>query len=74
MMSGQVEAMADDERFTLHEGGLFWTGVGCIQAFWNTSHDVRWLETQSPQLPASHFHRFNRDWDYLGEGLEGGPR
>jgi hypothetical protein len=26
---------------------------------------VRWLETQSPQPPARHSYRFNRDWEYL---------
>jgi hypothetical protein len=30
---------------------------------------VRWLETQSPQPPARHSYRFNRDWDYLEEKL-----
>jgi hypothetical protein len=30
---------------------------------------VRFLETQSPQLPANHSYRFNRDWDYLAERL-----
>jgi quercetin dioxygenase-like cupin family protein len=70
IISGQVDAMADDERFTLHAGDVFWTGVGCIHAFWNTTDQrVRWLETQSPQLPANHSYRFNRDWDYLADAL-----
>jgi hypothetical protein len=44
--------------------------VGCTHAFYNTSgRTVRWLETQSPQLPARHGYRFNRDWDYLKEKL-----
>ena len=51
-------------------GDVFWTGVGCIHAFWNRSDArVRWLETQSPQPPANHSYRFNRDWDYLAERL-----
>jgi quercetin dioxygenase-like cupin family protein len=72
IVSGEVEAEADGERFTLREGDLFWTGVGCIHAFYNTSGArVRWLETQAPQLPAQYSYRFNRDWDYLAERLRG---
>jgi quercetin dioxygenase-like cupin family protein len=68
IISGDVEAEADGERFTLHAGDVFWTGVGCVHGFWNTSGArVRFLETQSPQLPANHSYRFNRDWDYLAE-------
>jgi quercetin dioxygenase-like cupin family protein len=71
IMDGEVEAEADGERFTLHAGDVFWTGVGCIHAFYNTSDGrVRFLETQSPQLPANHSYRFNRDWDYVAERLE----
>ena len=70
IISGEVEAEADGERFTLHAGDVFWTGVGCVHGFWNTSGArVRFLETQSPQLPANHSYRFNRDWDYLAERL-----
>jgi len=74
IVSGEVEAEADGERFTLHAGDVFWTGVGCVHGFWNTSGArVRFLETQSPQLPANHSYRFNRDWDYLAERLGGRP-
>ena len=31
---------------------------------------VRWLETQSPQMPARHAYRFARDWNYLTDKLE----
>jgi mannose-6-phosphate isomerase-like protein (cupin superfamily) len=73
MLEGEVDAEADGERFTLRPGDVFWTGVGCIHAFWNTSNGrVRWLETQSPQLPANYSYRFNRDWEYLAERLGGG--
>ena len=73
MLAGEVEAEADGDRFALHAGDVFWTGVGCIHGFWNTSGErVRFLETQSPQLPANHSYRFNRDWDYLAERLGGG--
>jgi quercetin dioxygenase-like cupin family protein len=67
---GSVDAEADGERFTLHAGDIFWTGVGCIHAFYNTSSErARFLETQSPQLPANHSYRFNRDWDHLQRRL-----
>lgn len=70
IVDGEVEACADETRYTLEAGDLFWTGVGCIHAFYNTSkRTVRWLETQSPQLPPRHGYRFNRDWEYLGEKL-----
>jgi quercetin dioxygenase-like cupin family protein len=71
MLSGEVEAEADGEVFTLGPGDVFWTGVGCVHAFYNRSDGrVRWLETQSPQPPANYSYRFNRDWDYLAERLD----
>jgi quercetin dioxygenase-like cupin family protein len=71
MLEGEVEAMADSETFVLAPGDVFWTGVGCIHAFYNRSDGhVRWLETQSPQPPSNYSYRFNRDWDYLGEQLD----
>jgi quercetin dioxygenase-like cupin family protein len=70
MLEGEVEAMADGDVFTLGPGDVFWTSVGCVHAFHNRSQGkVRWLETQSPQPPANHSYRFNRDWDYLSERL-----
>jgi quercetin dioxygenase-like cupin family protein len=70
ILSGEVEAVADDKRYTLRAGDVFWTGVGCIHAFYNTSKGrVRWLETQSPQLPPRYGYRFSRDWEYLKEKL-----
>ncbi len=70
MLDGEVEVVADDKRYTLREGDVFWTGVGCVHAFYNTSkRTVRWLETQSPGLPDRHGYRFSRDWEYLKEKL-----
>ena len=55
----------------LGPGDVFWTGVGCVHSFSNTSGArVRWLETQSPQPPRKHSYRFNRDWDYLADRLK----
>ncbi len=70
ILEGTVEAVGDDAKYTLRKGDLFWTGVGCIHAFYNTSKGtVRWLETQSPQLPARYSYRFSRDWEYVKEKL-----
>jgi len=70
ILQGEVEAMADGQHYVLKEGDVFWTGVGCIHAFWNrTDTTVRWLETSSPAPPARHGYRFNRDWEYLEEKL-----
>jgi quercetin dioxygenase-like cupin family protein len=70
ILDGQIEAIADGCRYVLDAGDVFWTGVGCIHGFHNTSGGrVRWLETQSPQLPARYGYRFNRDWEYLKEKL-----
>jgi quercetin dioxygenase-like cupin family protein len=70
MLEGEVEFHADGSVYVVKPGDVFWTGVGCIHAFYNrTDSTVRWLETQCPQPPARHSYRFNRDWDYLQEKL-----
>jgi quercetin dioxygenase-like cupin family protein len=70
ILDGEVEAVGDGKRYTLRKGDVFWTGVGCVHAFYNTSKQtVRWLETQSPPLPDRHGYRFSRDWEYLKEKL-----
>jgi quercetin dioxygenase-like cupin family protein len=70
ILDGEVDAEADGQAYVLKEGDFFWTGVGCVHAFYNRStRVVRWLETQSPQPPARHSYRFNREWDYLAEKL-----
>jgi mannose-6-phosphate isomerase-like protein (cupin superfamily) len=66
ILDGTVDAVADGSTYTLRAGDAFWTGVGCVHAFYNMSDTtVRWLETQAPQPPAQHSYRFNRDWEYL---------
>ncbi len=70
ILEGEIEAVADDRQYLLRPGDVFWTGVGCIHGFRNTSRKpVRWLETQSPQLPSRYGYRFNRDWQYLADKL-----
>jgi len=57
---------------TLRAGDVFWTGVGCIHAFYNRAPGrVRWLETQSPQPPSNHSYPVRRDWYYLAGKLGG---
>ena len=66
ILDGEVEAVAGGSTYVLKKGDVLWTGVGCIHAFRNVRDaKVRWLETQSPQPPARHSYRFDRDWDYL---------
>jgi quercetin dioxygenase-like cupin family protein len=70
ILEGEVEAVADGATYLLRPGDVFWTGVGCIHAFYNRGGGrVRWLETQCPQPPARHSYRFDRDWEYLDAKL-----
>ncbi len=66
--------VADDTRYTLRPGDVFWTGVGCIHAFYETKGNrVLWLETSAPGPPDQHSYRFERDWEYLGSRLDQAP-
>jgi quercetin dioxygenase-like cupin family protein len=66
ILEGIVDVVADGERYTLHPGDVFWTGVGCIHAFYETvGNKVLWLETSAPGPPDQHSYRFERDWEYL---------
>jgi quercetin dioxygenase-like cupin family protein len=70
MLEGEVEVVADDARYTLRPGDVFWTGVGCIHAFYETKgNTVLWLETSAPGPPDRHSYRFSRDWEYLATRL-----
>jgi quercetin dioxygenase-like cupin family protein len=70
MLEGNVDVVADDERYTLHPGDVFWTGVGCIHAFYEVEgNPVLWLETSAPGPPDRHSYRFARDWQYLADRL-----
>jgi quercetin dioxygenase-like cupin family protein len=70
ILEGEVDATFDGETFRMRPGDIAWAGVGCVHSFAATGAPVRWLETQSPQMPARHAYRFRRDWDYLTERLE----
>lgn len=70
MLDGEVEVVADNARYTLRPGDVFWTGVGCIHAFYETKgNTVLWLETSAPGPPDRHSYRFERDWRYLEDHL-----
>ena len=71
MLAGEIDVVADDHRYTLRAGDTFWTAVGCIHAFYETTNShVRWLETSAPGPPNRHSYRFQRDWQYLTERLD----
>ena len=73
MLEGEVDVVADGDRYTLRPGDVFWTGVGCIHAFYETKGGtVKWLETSAPGPPDRHSYRFERDWEYLAERLRDG--
>jgi quercetin dioxygenase-like cupin family protein len=77
MLEGEVDVVADGDRYALRPGDVFWTAAGCVHAFYEVQGGhVRWLETSAPGPPARHSYRFERDWDYLAEriGSEVGTR
>ncbi|WP_202980463.1 cupin domain-containing protein [Microbacterium caowuchunii] len=67
---GEVDATFDGTQYRLQAGDFAWAGAGCVHSFRATGAPVRWVETQSPQMPARHAYRFARDWDYLQEALD----
>lgn len=76
MLDGEIDVVADGDRYTLRPGDVFWTGVGCIHAFYERrGGTVRWLETSAPGPPDRHSYRFERDWEYLAsaDGVEVAP-
>ncbi|MGH9214478.1 MAG: cupin domain-containing protein [Acidimicrobiales bacterium] len=65
-LEGRAEGSFDGTTYELGPGDVAWAGVGCVHGFRNVGDGpLRWLETQSPQPPARHSYRFERDWDYL---------
>jgi quercetin dioxygenase-like cupin family protein len=70
MLEGEVDVVANGDRYTLRPDDVLWTAAGCVHAFYETKGGrVRWLETSAPAPPARHSYRFERDWDYLVERL-----
>jgi quercetin dioxygenase-like cupin family protein len=73
MLEGEVDVVADGDRYALRPGDVFWTAAGCVHAFYEVKGaPVRWLETSAPGPPPRHSYRFERDWDYLAARLGSG--
>jgi quercetin dioxygenase-like cupin family protein len=71
ILDGEVDVVADGDRYTLRPGDVFWTGTGCVHAFYETQgRTVQWLETSAPGPPPRYSYRHQRDWDYLAERLQ----
>jgi quercetin dioxygenase-like cupin family protein len=71
ILEGEVDVVAESDRYTLRPGDVFWTGTGCVHAFYETRGErVKWLETSAPGPPPRHSYRHQRDWDYLNELLD----
>jgi quercetin dioxygenase-like cupin family protein len=71
ILEGEVDVVANGDRYTLRPGDVFWTGTGCVHAFYETQGGrVRWLETSAPAPPPRHSYRFERDWDYLADRVQ----
>jgi quercetin dioxygenase-like cupin family protein len=71
ILEGEVGVVADGDPYTLRPGDVFWTGTGCVHAFYERQGGrVRWLETSAPGPPARHSYRHERDWAYLADRLQ----
>jgi quercetin dioxygenase-like cupin family protein len=72
ILSGEVQATLDGERYLLKPGDVVWTAVGCVHAFANVGRvPVQWLETFSPQPPAENVFRFMAEWEAKRKEIEG---
>jgi quercetin dioxygenase-like cupin family protein len=70
ILEGEVDVVANGDRYSLRPGDVFWTGTGCVHAFYETQgRPVVWLETSAPGPPPRHSYRHERDWSYLAERL-----
>ena len=73
MLDGEIDVVADNSRSTLRPGDVFWTGVGCIHAFYETQGKTAlWLETSAPGPPDRHSYRFERDWEHVAVAAAAG--
>lgn len=71
ILSGEVQATLDGQRYVVKPGDVVWTSVGCVHAFANIgSVPVRWLETFSPQPPAENVFRFMAEWEKKAQDIE----
>ena len=58
MLEGEVDVVADGDRHTLRPGDVFWTGTGCVHAFYETqgagavARDLGARAAAAPLVPA----------------------
>jgi quercetin dioxygenase-like cupin family protein len=72
ILEGEIEAVADGQRYVAKAGDVFWTSVGCVHSFTNISQaPVRWIETFAPQPPAENVFRFMAEWEKKAKEIEG---
>ena len=70
ILSGQVEAVIEGERYLAQPGDVLWTSVGCFHSFANIgSEPVHWLETFAPQPPREDVFRFKGAWEQRADEL-----
>ena len=43
MLEGEVDVVADGDRYTLRPGDVFWTAAGCVHAFYEIAGRTRAL-------------------------------
>ena len=71
ILSGQVEAIIEGERYLANPGDVLWTSVGCFHSFANIgSEPVHWLETFAPQPPREDVFRFKGAWEQRAAELD----
>ena len=70
VIDGEVDIVLDGNQYRMKPGDIAWAGVGTVHSFAAVGQEVRWLETQAPQMPPRHAYRFVRDWEYLEERLK----
>ena len=70
MLEGEVDVVADGARYTLRPGDFFWTGTGCVHAFYETQGAPGAVaRTSGPGPRHATGTRHERDWNYLAERL-----
>ncbi len=72
ILSGEIEAVMDGQRYLAKAGDVLWTSVGCVHSFTNIGTEpVRWIETFAPQPPAENVFRFMAEWEKKAKEIEG---
>ena len=76
MLEGEVDVVADGDRYTLRPGRrlLDRASAASTPSTRSTGNTVKWLETSAPGPPDRHSYRFERDWEYLASACRRGCR